>query len=199
MGYIGSKPADKALTSADIEDGTIQIADLSATGTKDATTFLRGDNTFASAGGDNTPYFLTTLGTSFTTTSNTLVKVPFDNEIFDTDNCYDNSTNYRFTPTTAGKYYVFTNLRMRAEYGGAYANLEAEIYKNGSSAFHSILQSCGAYSATLTCHSIINMNGTSDYVEIYVKQDTGGNLSNGVYGDSIKTGTSIFGAYKIIE
>ena len=51
MAYIGSKPADKALTGADIEDGTIQIADLAATGTKDATTFLRGDGTFASAGG----------------------------------------------------------------------------------------------------------------------------------------------------
>ena len=46
MSYIGSKPADKALTGADIEDGTVQIADLAATGTKDATTFLRGDGTF---------------------------------------------------------------------------------------------------------------------------------------------------------
>jgi hypothetical protein len=34
-----------------IADGTITLDDLSATGTKDATTFLRGDNTFASAGG----------------------------------------------------------------------------------------------------------------------------------------------------
>jgi hypothetical protein len=31
-------------------DGTVSLAKLSATGTKDATTFLRGDNTFASAG-----------------------------------------------------------------------------------------------------------------------------------------------------
>jgi hypothetical protein len=57
MAYIGTKPADKPLTSADITDGiitttkiadaTITLSDLSATGTKDATTFLRGDNTFA--------------------------------------------------------------------------------------------------------------------------------------------------------
>jgi len=32
-------------------DGTVSLAKLSATGTKDATTFLRGDNTFAEAGG----------------------------------------------------------------------------------------------------------------------------------------------------
>lgn len=61
MAYIGKVPtavpltssdlADSIVTSAKISDGTITLADLSATGTKDATTFLRGDNTFASAGG----------------------------------------------------------------------------------------------------------------------------------------------------
>lgn len=39
--------ADSSVTSAKIADGTIGLAKLSATGTKDATTFLRGDNTFA--------------------------------------------------------------------------------------------------------------------------------------------------------
>ena len=32
-------------------DSTVSLAKLTATGTKDATTFLRGDNTFAEAGG----------------------------------------------------------------------------------------------------------------------------------------------------
>lgn len=50
MAFIGAKPTNVPLTSADIQDGTVALADLSATGTKDATTFLRGDNTFASAG-----------------------------------------------------------------------------------------------------------------------------------------------------
>jgi hypothetical protein len=67
MGYLGYKPADKPLTAADITDSiitsakivdgtivngdiansTIALAKLSATGTADATTFLRGDNSFA--------------------------------------------------------------------------------------------------------------------------------------------------------
>ena len=61
MAYIGKVPsavpitsadlADSIVTSAKIADGTIALADLSATGTKDATTFLRGDNSFAVAGG----------------------------------------------------------------------------------------------------------------------------------------------------
>ena len=46
MAYIGKVPTAVPLSGADIEDSTIQLADLSATGTKDSTTFLRGDNTF---------------------------------------------------------------------------------------------------------------------------------------------------------
>jgi hypothetical protein len=40
------KIAPGAVVAADVGDGTITLAKLSATGTKDATTFLRGDNTF---------------------------------------------------------------------------------------------------------------------------------------------------------
>jgi hypothetical protein len=40
-------------------DATVSLAKLTATGTKDATTFLRGDNTFASAGADADNYFAT--------------------------------------------------------------------------------------------------------------------------------------------
>lgn len=71
MAYIGSKPADKALTGADIEDGTVQIADLAATGTKDATTFLRGDGTFAEAGGGKLLQVVQTLKTDAFATSGT--------------------------------------------------------------------------------------------------------------------------------
>lgn len=40
-----------ALNVGTVSDGTIGLSKLSATGTKDATTFLRGDNTFAVPGG----------------------------------------------------------------------------------------------------------------------------------------------------
>jgi len=43
--------ATDAVETAKIADAQITLAKLSATGTKDATTFLRGDNTFATAGG----------------------------------------------------------------------------------------------------------------------------------------------------
>ncbi len=46
--YLG-----KAVNTQTVADGTLGLAKLSATGTKSSSTFLRGDNTFASAGLSN--------------------------------------------------------------------------------------------------------------------------------------------------
>ena len=43
-------PSDATVTTAKLADSSVSLAKLTATGTKDGTTFLRGDNTFASAG-----------------------------------------------------------------------------------------------------------------------------------------------------
>ena len=43
-------PSDNTVTTAKLADSSVSLAKLTATGTKDATTFLRGDNTFAAAG-----------------------------------------------------------------------------------------------------------------------------------------------------
>ncbi len=47
-----AKLADDAVVTANITDANVTLAKLSATGTKDATTFLRGDNTFATVSSD---------------------------------------------------------------------------------------------------------------------------------------------------
>jgi hypothetical protein len=41
-------PSDATVTTAKLADSSVSLAKLTATGTKDATTFLRGDNTFNS-------------------------------------------------------------------------------------------------------------------------------------------------------
>ena len=75
-----------------------------------------GTLTTNNIGGQNTPAFhayLSAVGT--TLTSNSFTKVAFNSELYDTDNFYDNSTNYRFTPTTAGKYMVYSGLTVTGD------------------------------------------------------------------------------------
>jgi len=51
----------------------------------------------------NTPSFAARRNSNQSISNNTETKIACDQEVFDTDSAYDNSTNYRFTPQTAGK------------------------------------------------------------------------------------------------
>jgi len=207
MSYIGSKPADAVLetdditdgvvTSEKIADGTIGLVDLSATGTKDSTTFLRGDNTFASAGGDNTPAFEATRSSTQTITHDTMTKIACDVETFDTAGNYDNSTNYRFTPTTAGKYYVYA--QATASIGIEQLNRYSLIIrKNGSNYKVSAkyFNNNPARIITSFVGAVINLNGSSDYVELFTKIEYASSGTITINGDSTEL---TFGGYKIIE
>ena len=67
-------------------------------------TFLATAGTMS---GQNYPAFEAYLSSNQTLSDATTTKVQYDTEVFDTDGCYDNSTNYRFTPTEPGKYFVY--------------------------------------------------------------------------------------------
>ena len=130
----------------------------------------------------------------------TETKVQVNTESFDTDNCYDNSTNYRFTPNKAGKYYVYGRVSID-EAAGNTRNALAFIYKNGSEKarsfvnFHSSLASDGE-GASPTVSTVIDFNGSSDYVELYATHDTVNGGTGKFQGDSSIKFT-LFGAYRI--
>ena len=176
--------------------GTITI------GASGETTNIVGtlQNNGAGVGGTNTPAFEAILSSSASINHNTPTKVQCNTEIFDTAGAYDNSTNYRFTPQTAGKYLVYSKVRIDT----TTANCEivvSYIYKNGSSYTYSVVDfdSNDGEGATTINSSIIDMNGSSDYVELYAfgkAASGGGTLA--VEGASSNYGT-VFGAYKIIE
>jgi hypothetical protein len=165
---------DDSVTTAKIVDANVTLAKLSATGTKDATTFLRGDNTFASAGGVNTPAFVVyTSGNSVS--DSTLTKITMNNEILDTDGLFDSTTNYRFTPNVAGKYFFTLNLFSDASAVSIVTAVIAYIYKNGS-AITGVKQASDfrnnpVVSGAVTVSTIIDMNGSTDYVEFFGQVD----------------------------
>ena len=152
-------------------------------------------NNGASVGGANTPSFEATLSGNQTVTDESNVKIQFNTEVFDTDSCYDNSSNYRFTPTTAGKYFVYTMIGCNSGSNTELHTINCRIYKNGSAYANSHFDFRANYSrfATGTTTAIIDFNGSSDYVEAYAYIDDGsgnGHVQSGEY--------SRFGAYKII-
>ena len=143
----------------------------------------------------NRPAFFAYLSSSQSITDDTLTKVQCDTELYDTDSCYDNSTNYRFTPTEAGKYYFTLAVTSNA---GA-ANLQESniyFYKNGVAVSRALdnFDSNYANAVVTTANIVQEANGTTDYFEMYTLiNDTSGNPS--VYGES-KIAT-YFGGYKI--
>jgi hypothetical protein len=184
-------------TALTIATDAVDIAMLSATGTASSSTFLRGDNAWATAGG-NSPAFWATLATSQSISDNTVTKITMDTEEYDSAGDYDHTTNYRFTPTTAGTYYLFASLL--AELSDQMYRFQVYIKKNGSNWLGQTGQAnTGAYlgKGWANAAGIDTANGTSDYYEVFVWGDTGNGSNSSVYGNSEGAKFANFGGFKI--
>tara|TARA_R100001015_G_C4507709_1_gene80320 strand:- start:32 stop:625 length:594 start_codon:yes stop_codon:yes gene_type:complete len=145
----------------------------------------------------NTPAFEARLSSDQTISDDTLTKISVNEEVFDTDNCYDNSSNYRFTPTVAGKYFVYWVVCGQANSANAY-NSNGFIYFNGSQYNGAnIVPNGNSSGGSTTAIAIIDFNGSSDYVEFYLKVDA---ISGTVKADHDFSGgnTTYAGAYRLI-
>lgn len=112
----------------------------------------------------NMPAFSAYMSANQGVTSGTTTKLTLDTEAFDTANCFASS---RFTPNVAGYYQI--NGKIRATGTGVTAN--ANLYKNGS------LLIIGSYTAATglafsTASTVVYLNGTTDYIELYGYADT---------------------------
>jgi hypothetical protein len=113
------------------------------------------------------PAFSAGVTSSTTISSATFTKVAFNVENWDTNNCYDNATNYRFTPTVAG-YYMVTASVDAGNSTSASRNISA-IYKNGSAyRYGNNLATAVNNTFNTTVSSLVYLNGSTDYIELYV-------------------------------
>jgi len=156
-------------------------------------------NDGAAVGGVNTPAFEASLSANQSISDATATKVQFNTETFDTANAYDNSSNYRFTPQTAGKYFVYAKVQCDAQSAGNLEQSQLQLYKNGSKYAQTQMNYNNNQPENVAAHidNIVDMNGSSDYLEIFIYIDDGSG-SPQVRGSSSFVWTS-FGAYKIIE
>jgi hypothetical protein len=172
-------------------DGTLKVGTITNSAGSGNITIGSGVTLLSS-----TPAFEAYLGSDQTGISDaTYTKVQFNTETFDTDSTYDNSTNYRFTPAVAGKYYIYGNLCLQTT-GGHELNLGiTSIYLNGTLYRSTILDpnTTAMISCNLPIDATMNLSAT-DYVEIfaYVERTSGGDRD-------IKSGSkrTYFGAYRI--
>ena len=123
--------------------------------------------TVSGASEANRPMFHVNFGNTSSPSvgHDTGTKMTFDSEDIDTDNAYDNSSNYRFTPQVAGNYFFYAQVgsgRNSDDYN-KYCN--CEIKKNGTTVLTS--NENNSYYNTAATRGLINMNGSSDYVECF--------------------------------
>jgi hypothetical protein len=142
--------------------------------------------------GQNYPAFEAYLSANQNLTDNVNTKIQFDTELFDTDSCYDNVTNYRFTPNVAGKYYVYFQTRL---FSVNTAQIVFNITKNGSTYRNAFFDPINGQVAasSFPLNGIIDMNGTTDYLEFFVQFD----VSSGTPVAQSGIQSCYFGAYRI--
>jgi hypothetical protein len=140
------------------------ISGTTTVSTLNATTIQVGGNQAV-----NGPAFsaYNSLAQSLTNGANT--KVQFPTKEFDTNSNYDNSTNYRFTPTVAG-YYQITSFVATANANNSF---QISIWKNGSGFKNGAQAGGGSYIFGSSVTALIYFNGSTDYVEIYAYQNSG--------------------------
>ena len=151
--------------------GTVMAVDsISGSGTT-ATGSLKFKNI-------NAPAFFANQTGAQAIANSTNTKISYNTELFDTDGMYDHSTNYRFTPTVAGKYVVGAKIKFD---NCASSRVYTMIYKNGSEYERSEKRndSSGTDPDPIS-NLIIDFNGSSDYVEVYGRQESGGSINTNV-------------------
>jgi hypothetical protein len=157
---ITAKIADSNVTTAKIADSnvtTAKIADANITQAKLASNVV-----------GNGPAFRAFASTVTSLSNNVIAKVNLLSENFDTNSNFDSS---RFTPTVAGYYQINCTVYSSA----APQYLQVKIYKNGS--VHSGAVHTNVQTFASNVSDLVYCNGTTDYIEMYAVQQSGGTVS----------------------
>lgn len=158
-------------------DVVVQVPSVAGTLVNTGSTAQVSQAMLAAGVSGNGPAFSAYCNTAQVFNNAASTKVQCAVEEYDTANCFDNSTNYRFTPNVAGYYRVSGQVL----WGASYLAL-VSIYKNGSEFKRGVF----ANGLSQTVSATIYLNGTTDYIEMYVYNSNGGSIStfsSGGYGD----------------
>ena len=171
------------IQSLGITDGTIVNADINASA---------AITTSKLSGGTNTPAFYAYKTGDQSISNETETVVQFNAEYYDTNSNF-NTSNYRFTPSSAGKYLLIASFGI--DENVTFNRFIIYIRKNGSGGFTQRRAFYyGTNEQTALNIAIVEANGSSDYFTVGIFQGSGGDttlLADGAY--------TFFQGFKLIE
>ena len=148
-------------------------------------------NNGAAVGGTNTPAFFAFANANQVIANTTYTKVEIDTEVVDSDSKFDTS-NYRFTPGTAG-YYIVGGF-VRFDSNSTSNDTRLGIYKNGSTYYQIVKRMENVFS--LSINQVVYLDA-DDYVELFCYHSRGSNMS--INGNStFDSVAATFYGYKLI-
>ena len=195
-----AKIADDAVESEHLNDNIISGQTALAAEPADTDEFLVSDAGVIKRidyslikGQTMTPAFMAIKTPNQSVSANTSTIVTFNSEIFDSDGKYNTSTS-KFTPTVAGKYFLFAQLNIQAVHDQA--TTEFDFKKNGSSVMgrykHIALNSSSDREPSLHSSIIVDADA-DDYFQIVTFTDFGSGTT--ITGDN--AGFTYFGGFRI--
>ena len=160
-------------------NGTLKVSNIQTSSGSGTITIGQSGETVDMANGSitlnssmkNTPGFAVRLTSDQTVSSDTPTKIQLNSEAYDTDNAFDNSTNYRFTVPSgaAGKYYFYAQMYGSSDAGDDVVETSVYIYKNGTSQGFAGTSINDKMSYNVSVKSLTLDLSVGDYIEFYGK------------------------------
>ena len=124
------------------------------------------------------PVFFAHRSSSQSISGGAYTRINFQTEVFDIGSCYDNATNYRFTPNVAGYYWLGSTIGL----GAPNNRYTVYLYRNGSLYMSGPdMIGNGTNSQGCVFSGIVYANGTTDFFEIYVQGNNSATVEGGAY------------------
>lgn len=120
--------------------------------------------------------FSATRPTTQSISTATSTKIQLDTEQYDTEGDFDSTTNYRHTPSLAGKWLY---LGLCSTTLSDQRLLFTDIYKNGIAAASGTqyVSAAGSGAVIMQNTVVLEMNGSTDYVELYMYHNEGSSVN----------------------
>jgi len=164
MASIITATTTSGLTQSADNSGVLQLA----SGTGNLVTVPSVTGTAMVSG--NMPAFSVYRSGNQSISSSVFTKMQFNAEEWDTANCFD-TTNNRFTPNVAGYYQISASVSWSFTSGLSFP----VIYKNNAAWKYGNLQPATSAGCIGNLTAMVYLNGTTDYIELFVYQTNGTN------------------------